>query len=553
MPSPIAAMKMSLRLSNVAHLLRSRATSRATATAFAMAMGFAAATGTEGVAAPIRANPPSTTRPVEASPEGRMDWMPARIDLVIEAHDLARWWHRPAARGLTSLLEHRLADSEVGTLWRNLSDLSGLDGKDLAERLLGGELVLGLPLESHGEPIWIASMRVDEASRRDLLSRLPLRPLGRGRHELRGHDVVILDRPPHLFAGPPGVIAGLPEDVPPRASGASAPICSIELRRGLSIAPIRVAAWIDGNVIRLEGVQQRPGSATSSRLVVDPPLREVLDRLRGHHAAVVATVAGGPSPIGAEWFAVLPELAVPPSLGRCAKARRIWTVGETCGGARDRMRPHPTPAAAAAFEVSDGDEGRRRLDAWAAGLAMAIDRRFAGVVAERDAPRIEVLRTIDGGTIPLASMARTLFEGHAIAERIRLDWSSASGPSGDWAIVGTGGAYLRDVRDAFEPIMPPAPSVDATAAGEPGSDDSPTDWRLVQMGWIDGDRVSGHLGHWCDRGFEIFDAERTRSWRSRLEGMLEATSTIRDMEWSIEEDASGRRRFEIRLEPAIDP
>jgi hypothetical protein len=75
----------------------------------------------------------------------------------------------------------------------------------------------------------------------------------------------------------------------------------------------------------------------------------------------------------------------------------------------------------------------------------------------------------------------------------------------------------------------------------------------VQMGWIDGDRVSGHLGHWCDRGFEIFDADRTRSWRSRLEGMLEATSTIRDMEWSIEEDASGRRRFEIRLEPAIDP
>jgi len=477
-----------------------------------------------------------------------------RFDLVVEVRDLERWWRRPGFEALTAVLERRISDSELGSLWRDLASSSGYEDSELAQRLFGEELVLGLPIEGRDDPSWIASMRVDEDRRRELLSRLPLRPLGRGRHELRGHDLVILDRPPHLIAGPPAVIARVPiaaaDGDGDEVHDAGRPIVEVEVRRGLAVAPMRLAMRLDGASISIQGTQRVRASTTDSTLDLDPSLRQALDHLRGSHAAVVATVAGGPSPIGLEWIAVLPEMAVPPALGRCALERRVWTVGETCGDAADRLRAHPTLAVAAAFEVRDASEGEQRLAAWAAGLAAAVDRRFESL----GLPDVEVLRTVDGGTIPLAALARAVFGGHALAERVRVDWSSASGATGEWVLVGTGGAYLRSVRDAFEPVVPIAadPLEPVTV---PGAPDALADgaWRLVQVGWIDAERLAGHLGHWRERGIDLFEPDRARRLRPSLERMFEATSAFQQAQWSFEEHASGQRRFEIRLTPASNP
>lgn len=516
-----------------------------------------------GIGGPATLPAAATTRATDDA-EGTA-WMPDDVDLIVVARDLGAWWNAPGVRGLTAMLERRLVASELGNLWRDLALASGFDGAELAERLLSEELVLGLPLDDRATttpprtPTWIASMRVDEATRRDLLSRLPLRPLGGGRYELRGHDVLIVDRPPHLLAGPNEVVGRLPRGRLERGleTGAAARPAHprpthlrIEVRRGLAMAPMRIDAAVEGRSISIRGMQTGRSSGTSSTLELDPAMSDVLDELRRRHAVVVASVAGGPSPVGLEWIAVLPELAVPPSLGGCVRERRVWTIGETRGDASDRWREHATPALVAAFEVEDAQEGRRRLDAWADGLAQALDRRFERLAL----PKVEVLRTFDGGTIPLASIARAMVGGHALAERLRLDWSSASGPCGDWAIVGTGGAYLRDVRDAFEPALAETRS---TIALDPDRDSKDIDdaagWRLVQMGWIDSNRITGHLGRWCDRGLDLFDPARAERLRPNLERMLEASSAMRRIRWSIEENASGDRRFDVRLDSIPDP
>ncbi|MHC4833727.1 MAG: hypothetical protein ACYTFH_07545, partial [Planctomycetota bacterium] len=493
-------------------------------------------------------NPP-TEASRAASPADPTGWIPDEIDLIVTLQQAGRWWDRPALRSLTALAERRLSASELGRRWGELASSAGLEGGALAGLLFADELVLGLPVEpdGRGAPGWIASVRIDDAVRRDLLARLPLRPLGRGRYEVRGHDMVLVDRPPYVIAGSPALMGSL-VDLPglDREAGVDRPAVEIEIRRGLAAAPMRVTASVHEASISIEGLQHAGRGAAGSTLVLDAATSRVLRDLRQSHAAVVATVAGGPSPMGVEWIAVLPEIAVPPTLGGCVLERRIWTLGETAGGATDPLRAHPTPAIAAIFEVTDAEEGRRRLGAWAEGLAKAVDRRFEAL----SLPPIEVLQTIDGGTMPLAPIARVLFGGHALTARLRLDWSSASGPSGDWAIVGTGGTYLRDVRQAFEPLMPP-PDLE-TRAPAPTAEDG-DDWRLVQVGWIDAARVSDHLDHWCDRGLVLFEANRAARLRPGLERLLEGASAFERVQWSVEENASGARRFEIRLDPAPVP
>jgi len=476
---------------------------------------------------------------------------PEAADVVVRVRDLGGWWDAPTLRRATDLVEDRLADSDLGSLWRDLAVECGVDGEELARRLLAEEFLFGLVLDggtAESRRDWFAVMTVAETTRRSVLGSLPLRPLGGGRFELRGHDLVLVDRPPRLVAGTPAMVSRLPAET--LLAGDEGPEIEIELRRGLAAAPMRIEARIAPRGVEVTCRQPGRGGSTDSTLSIDGDLRRALEQLKRHHAVVVATVAGGPSPIGLEWIAVLPEAAVPPVLGRCVRERRVWTIGETCGDARDRLRSHATPAAAVAFEVDDPDEAVRRLGAWAESLAAAIDRRFEGLAL----PRVEVLRTVDGGTVPLASVARALLGGHELARRVRVDWTSAKGPSGAWALVGTGATYLRDVRDAFEPPLPipgepPSEVEPAGDAGNPGAGE----WRLVQTGWIDADRVCEHLAGWRDRGGAVFGPEAGRVLRRGLEGMLEVGRTFGRAHWTVEENASGDRAIEIRLEPAQTP
>lgn len=502
--------------------------------------------------------PPQADRPegnADPVPPDAVTWVPESFDVVVEVRDLARWWEDPTIRSLTSILERRMSNSDLGERWTELAAVTGLDALALVELSLGESFAFAVSFDrlsepGSTEPSWFVSMRIDEAARHDLLARLPLRPLGRGRHELRGHGLIVLDSPPHLVAGTPRAVEAVANSIGIPRAEIDRPEISLEIRSGLDLAPLRMTAAFEGSAIAVRGVQPRSPLSASATLRLDPRLRETLAELRRSHAAVVASVAGGPSPIGLEWIAVVPELAVPPSLGRCALARRVWTVGETCGDAGDPLRHHPTPAIAAAFEVRDAAEAKTRLAAWADTLAAAIGRRLEGLAM----PPIDAVRTVDGGTLPMAAAARTLLGGHALLERVRVDWTAASGPSGQWAIVGTGASYLRDVRHAFEPALPiAAESEPEGPEADSDADAESSPWRLVQVGWIDGSQVSGHLDGWCRRGVGLFERGTGERLRRRLGRMLEISNSIDHLQWSIEEGASGERRFEIRLEPATAP
>ncbi len=254
--------------------------------------------------------------------------------------------------------------------------------------------------------------------------------------------------------------------------------------------------------------------------------------------------------MGGEWLAALPEAAVTPALGSVAGPRRIWVLGETCGGRRDPDRSLKTPAVAFAVEVHEEERATNRLEHWAESVAVAVNRRFADSI---ESP-VTASPTPWGGRVDLEPLMRSLSGGHPLARRARLVWTVAADPDRHWAVVASEPAWLRSIAGTIESHAggPGEGSladrlIEASQQAMDAATRDPLDLP-VQQGWVRGDAVAEHLRGWCRNADRFASPERCEEFKVRWNSLAEWADSLGEVQWTVVRSPSGTLRTSIQLQ-----
>ncbi len=509
-----------------------------------------------------------------APPFGAAELAPPDVDLLVQVRGLDEVWPRLERTAIGRLLAERIAKSELGRSWERFAEAHGEEPRSLAFALLGKDAVwMAREAGDDGEQ-WVLLSRVEAETKGDRLAAWRARPLGGGQYLVAAEGLVLAEAPPWLLVAS-AARRGLFDEVLQRAEAAGATPAHASLQdrleppahfvdeRACISAYLDRAPWVTqptlatvavgerGIAIELDPArpEQRPGPPAEP-LSFDRPFAQLAGSLQRDHLAVVFSAGGVDLPLGGEWLAALPEAAVTPALGSVAGPRRIWVLGETCGGRRDPDRSLKTPAVAFAVEVHEEERATNRLEHWAESVAVAVNRRFADSI---ESP-VTASPTPWGGRVDLEPLMRSLSGGHPLARRARLVWTVAADPDRHWAVVASEPAWLRSIAGTIESHAggPGEGSladrlIEASQQAMDAATRDPLDLP-VQQGWVRGDAVAEHLRGWCRNADRFASPERCEEFKVRWNSLAEWADSLGEVQWTVVRSPSGTLRTSIQLQ-----
>lgn len=423
---------------------------------------------------------------------GAFGILPPDVGFVVRMRDGrgVREAHPELAR-LESALSETFGSRVLATNWDAFVSEAGMDGRALADRLLGSDVIYAERPGPEGVE-WVLALRVDEATRSLLVERL--RPAGAsgGRAAFPSHGVVAAWREPYLIVGPiqrmrladetlerfdakdrRGTLAAQPRAVIPASGPAALEVAWVGRQADGPLGACQVTFRPGGVSVSF----RHPGATWPWRASAGPaPDHGLLEALaQGAIAAAVGNRWCGPLDATSPWDAVLGAGELDAAMRGNLGAR--WAVRMQ---AEARAGEPVVPAPAIALEVRDLPLAERQWSAWAQRAARALAGR-----ASMPVPMVEEDRAGGGApirVIPLEAIAERAFNGHPFARGAALAWAGASAHGRRWMVLATSADACRDLRRALE-----APKGSAGAGPAAAHEE----------GACDGQALAAMLGTWA--------------------------------------------------------
>jgi hypothetical protein len=474
---------------------------------------------------------------------GAFGVLPTDIGFVVRMRDGrgVRNAH-PELAGVELALSETFGSRVLATNWDALVADAGLDGRELADRLLGSDVIYAERPGPQGIE-WVLTLRMDDATRALLVDRLKPAGASGGRAAFPAHGVVAAWRQPYLIVGPiqrmrlaeetlaffdapdrRGTLAERPGAAIPSSGPAALEVAWAGREANGPLGACQVTFRPGGVSVSF----RHPGATWPWRASAGPaPDHGLLEALaEGAIAAAVGNRWCGPLDPASPWDAVLGAGDLDGAMRGNLGAR--WAVRMQ---AEARAGEPVVPAPAIALEVRDLPLAERQWSAWAQRAARALAGR-----ASMPVPSVEVDREDDGApvrVIPLEAIAERAFDGHPFARGAALAWAGTSAHGRRWMVLATSARACRDLRRALEAPM-------GTAGAGPAA--------AHEEGTCDGQALAAMLGTWASHA-GAFAPDGPRDFAEGTTLATRIAEGVRSIRWRLRAQSPGTA---VGLEGTVD-
>ncbi len=127
-------------------------------------------------------------------------------------------------------------------------------------------------------------------------------------------------------------------------------------------------------------------------------------------------------------------------------------------------------------------------------------------------------------------MTAWLFDGLPGAQRVSLNWSVVTGPSGQWGVVASDREQLQTITDAL---------------GRPPGE--PVLGRWSNGGTVDGRRLAQHLRSWSNQAEAFASPEDVGAFRAGMQLLSRFAEGVERCRWTLLRPAADRAAIDVEI------
>lgn len=497
--------------------------------------------------------------PDEVGPFQAADLVPADVRVYVHLENAAALRAEVVGRPLARWAVSQLGRGQILDAWQRVADAVGVDGGALFDETLGRRVTV---VARGGE--WAVLTEIEPARSAALIQRLRPRVLAPVRRQavvhLPDHELVLATSGRQVLVGPwtaPGLfdqLLGHLAVAPRQSLGSTRPLVEARaLGGGCAGLYLRHEPPLGGWSVAVAGLQDDRILVRHSALFENPPFSRpagertwALGPLRALERRTILTLmepagsSGGP--LDAFLQVELGHAAMPAAMRANLGPRRITTVADEDGRLADPPFDMQLPTAARVWEVRDPQRAWQQLDR----RMVLLVERLNGICPDRPL-QIPDLQGRRPRCVDAGPAARWLLGDLPGADRISLNWTVTSGPTGHWSVVASSPRHLAAVCDALNQ----APE----GSAEQGQ------WS--SCGSVDGQRLAGHLRSWRQQvgalagaGGQKSPSAMNRQWgpqpelATSLRLVSELADGVKRCRWRLSRPSTQRMRLEAEIELA---